>query len=78
MRLIICPKTGLFRAFLYLKPPKRRLKLIFSLYLFSKKKIKKSSERGKNREGKTISGKIRKSVSFSYGRPEIRIWKSIS
>ena len=47
MRLIICPKTGLFRAFLYLKPPKRRLKLIFSLYLFSKKKIKMSSERGK-------------------------------
>ena len=44
MRLIICPKTGLFGAFLYLKPPKMRLKLIFSLYLFSKKKIKKSGE----------------------------------
>ena len=44
MRLIICPKTGLFGAFLYLKPPKLRLKLILSLYLFSKKKIKKSGE----------------------------------
>ena len=72
------PQTRPFLGLFVSEAPKKETETDFFLLFVSEKKIKERSERGKIERGKTISGKIGQSVSFRYGRPEIRIWKSVT